>query len=102
MDQITLSATAGLLLSLLFSYVPKLSDWYAGKDAQTKALIMAGLLLVVAGGAYGLSCAGWGNYFECTEAGLQTAVSVFISALVANQATYGLTKHIGGAAQEPA
>ena len=95
MDQITLSAFAGTLLSLLFSYVPGLSTWYDGKDAQTKALIMAGLLLLAAAGAYGLSCVGWGAYFECTEAGLQTAVSVLFAALVANQATYGLTKNIG-------
>lgn len=102
MDQITLATIAGSLLSLVFSYVPGFSTWYDGKDAQTKALIMGAALLLVTAGAFGLSCAGWGSYFECTETGVQAALTVFFAALVANQATYGLTKHIGGADIEPA
>lgn len=95
MDQNTLAAVAGTLLSLVFSYVPGFSGWYDSKDAQTKALIMATALFAVAAGAFGLSCAGWGTYFECTETGVQAALTVFFAALVANQVTYGLTKHIG-------
>lgn len=102
MNSNELAITAGILLSLAFSYIPGLSTWYDGKNAQTKALIMALALFIVAAGALGLSCVNWGAYFECTEAGLQTAVSAFVAALVSNQATYGLTKNIGGASTEPA
>lgn len=95
MDSIQLAAAAGILLSLAFSYIPGLSGWYDAQTAQTKALVMAGVLLVVAAGALGLSCANWGTYFECNKVGLQSAIEVFIAALIANQAVYGLTKHIG-------
>jgi hypothetical protein len=95
MNETQLAAAAGILLSLAFSYVPGLRGWYDAKDAQTKALIMAGALLVISAGALGLSCTNWGTYFECSEVGLQAAIQVFVAALIANQAVYGLTKHIG-------
>lgn len=94
MTEQQLASVAGLALSLAFAYVPGLSDWYEGKNSQTKALIMAGLLLVVAAASYGLSCTGNYALFECTEAGAWTAVEVFIAALVANQGTYLLMRNI--------
>lgn len=94
MNEQLLASMAGLVLSLAFAYMPGLSDWYDGKNSQTKALIMAGLLLVVAAASYGLSCTGNFAYFECSEAGAWTAVEVFIAALVANQGTYMITRNI--------
>lgn len=95
MNEQQLASVAGLVLSLAFAYVPGLSTWYDGKNSQTKALIMAGLLLAVSAGAYFLSC---GNapfsYFECTETGAWTAAQVFVMALVANQGTYMIVRNI--------
>lgn len=93
-----LSAFAGMVLSLLFSYVPKLSDWFAEKDPTVKRLLMAAMLLVVAAGAMGLSCANLVNTVACSQEGLLTLIGSFISALVANQATFQISpqKKSGG------
>jgi hypothetical protein len=82
------ASVAGVLLSLLFSYVPKLHDWYMTQDNVAKAGIMAGLLLIVAAGSFGFSCLGWLEGVACTQAGVLSVVQAFIAALVANQAAY--------------
>lgn len=87
-----LSQYAGVLLSLLLAYIPGVASWYDGKDASTKAGIMAGLLAVVAFGIYGLACLGWvvDLGVACTQMGAIELVKLFISALIANQATFML------------
>lgn len=87
----SLSAISGVLLSLAFSYVPGLSDWFDAKTPTVKRLIMAVLLLAVAGAALGLSCANIIENVSCTQAGLVALVNSFIAALVANQAAYLIT-----------
>lgn len=86
-----LTAIAGILLSLAFSYLPGLSDGFAKLDPTRKRLIMAGLLVLVSVGTFGLSCAGVINDAACTQAGAWALVSTFITALVANQATYSIS-----------
>ena len=92
MDANMIAGAAGVILALLFAYVPKLNEWYAGQTAQVKALIMLALLAVVAGGAYGLACWGWAGDFgvnvTCDKAGGIALLKAFIAALVANQSTY--------------
>lgn len=88
-----ISALAGVVLSLAFSYVPGLSDWFGELRSEYKRLLMAGLMLVVAAAAYGLTCAGWlETAIVCDEAGVMALVWAYIAALVANQATYTLTR----------
>ena len=64
-----LSSIAGSLLSLLFSYLPGLSDWYAQlgvnpDDGGTrKRLLMLALLCLTALASFGLACSGWGSAF---------------------------------------
>jgi len=90
-----LALYAGVVLSLAFSYVPKLSDWFAKLEATTKRLAMAGLLLVVAGAVVGLACSGFGADLgltvSCDRAGIVGVINAFILALIANQATYALS-----------
>lgn len=86
-----LSAVAGVLLSLAFSYLPGISDGYDKLPGTQKRLVMAMLLLVVAIAAYGLSCANVINNVSCTQPGLLSLVDAFIAALVANQATFLLS-----------
>lgn len=92
-ENLTLIAAA--LLSLLFSYVPKLNTWFDGLDGLYKRLIMLVLLLVVAGGSYGLACAGWGVEFgvalTCDKVGAVGMVKALILAIMANQSTYALS-----------
>lgn len=87
-----LGSVAGVVLSLLFTYVPGLKNKYGALDGTYKRLIMLGLLVLAAAGAFGLACAGWGDSFgitfTCDEAGARELVQVFIVALVANQSAF--------------
>ena len=85
-----LVAIAGVILSLLMAYVPKLNEWYAALSGPAKRLLMAGLLFVVAAGAFGLSCwpAAEVSWFTCTKKDAIGLVWLFLEALVANQGTY--------------
>jgi len=89
-----LSSVAGIIWSLLFSYVPGVSGWYEKLDGTYKRLIMLGLLAVSAGGAYGLACLGWFNVgLSCNQAGIEKLVSSFVLALMANQSAYLISPH---------
>lgn len=98
-----LAAIAGSLLSLLFSYVPGLSEWYASlgvaqNDQGTrKRLVMLGMLTLVAAGSFGLSCAGWGAGFglelSCDQKGVIGLLQALLLAIMANQSTHRLTPH---------
>lgn len=91
-----LSAISAIVLSLLFSYVPGLSSWYGGLDKAVKQIIMGVLLVVIAAVAYSVACAGLAGDFglsvTCDRAGAIALINVLVSALVANQATYLITK----------
>ena len=87
-----LASIAGIVFSLAFSYVPGLKDKFEQLDSGYKQLSMLGVLLLVALGTFGLSCAGLVDVgITCDKAGAMGLVSVFISALIANQATYMIT-----------
>ena len=84
---------AGIIFSLVFSYVPRLNTWYASKDETAKKLIMLALLALVAGGAFGLACLAvlgdlFGVSLTCDKAGGLVLIRSFILAVIANQATY--------------
>lgn len=87
-----LALIAGAFLSLCFSYIPGLKDWFDPLENKYKQAIMGGLLLVVALAIYGLSCAAVLNYFTCDKAGLLEVVDILIKALIANQSIYLITK----------
>lgn len=92
MDATVLAGVAGVLLSLIFGYVPGLKQWFDGLDSMYRRLIMLGALVVVTAGAFGLACVGWFNMpLTCDQAGLEGLVTAFIAALVANQATYSIS-----------
>ncbi len=99
-----LGAIAGSILSLAFSYIPGLRAWYDGlvpangseqeieAGKAKKRLVMAGLLLLVSGGAFALSCADIVGATTCDKPGAIGLVSAFLSALMANQATFSISK----------
>lgn len=100
-----LTAIAGVVLSLLFSYVPGLNVWFdslgAGKgpdgaDEDTpKQLFMAGLLLVVCLAIFGLSCWGVMAAVSCDRPGLIGLVWVYILALMSNQGIHRISPKAG-------
>ena len=91
----TLSAVVGILLSLVFSYIPGLDVWFAGLETKWKQSIMGVSLLVVAAAVFGMSCttwaANWNIELTCDQPGLQVLITNLIAALVANQSAYKIT-----------
>lgn len=89
------SAVAGLVLSLAFSYIPGLNEWFASKDSTTKRGLTALILLAIAFVAFGASCAnllaGLPITITCSQGGAVTLLFSFIAALSANQATFLLS-----------
>lgn len=86
------SAIAGIVLSLAFEFIPGFEKWYGAQSEQYKRLFMVAALVIVVGGAYGLSCAGLLALFPCTGEGAWLAVQAFIAALVANQSVHLVIK----------
>jgi len=93
MDSTTLASLAGIVVSVLFEYTPKLHTWYNGLDDTTQRLFMLGAMALVAVVVFGASCANFnlGYSVACSSAGAVGLLKVFISALVANQAAFILT-----------
>lgn len=90
MNAETISAISGVILSLMFAYVPHIKDWFAGLDGTYKRLVMALVLLVAAGGSLLLSCWEILDLVSCDKVGIVALVQAYIAALVTNQATYSL------------
>lgn len=86
-----IASLAGVLLSLLFAYVPGVEAWYGGLDGTIKRIVMGGLLIVAAAGSLGWTCyQGGGDVAACLTANWQTYLTALVAALVANQATFML------------
>lgn len=85
----------GVIISLLFMYLPGLKTWY---DKQVnKALIMLGVLAVVSLGYFGLSCVPWidmGIAVKCTLGGFMSVLIAFLQIVVGNQNSYLLTRRL--------
>lgn len=96
MDADTLSMLAGAVLSLAFSYVPGLSSWYDPLAAEYKRLVMLGLLVLVAGAAFALACAGLaadlGLALTCDRQNAVGLVRALVLAIAANQGVFKLTR----------
>lgn len=88
----SLSAISGVVLSLAFSYIPELKRWFDTLNREYKQMLMGVLLLVVSSAIFGLSCAKVVDFVTCDRAGLLGLVNTFISALVANQSVYLITR----------
>jgi hypothetical protein len=91
-----LSGICGVILSLIFSYIPGRESWWAGLEPAGKRLIMLILLVAVSTGVYLLACIGWAADFKleiaCNRAGFVSLITAFIYAVMANQSAYQLTK----------
>jgi hypothetical protein len=95
-----LALIVGVILSLMFSYVPGLAPKFQALIPETKRLIMAALLFLSAAAVYGLSCGGvleslWpGLGIACTQIGALALVRIFILSLVANQGTFSISPQV--------
>lgn len=83
---------AGVFLSLLFSYIPKLNTAFAALSSEAKRLIMLGLLVLTTAGIYAGSCAGiFSSGITCDQNGLLGLLWMLILSVIANQSTYNIT-----------
>jgi hypothetical protein len=95
LTSVILAALAGAVLSLLFSYIPGLNTWYAGKGEEVKKLIMLALLFLVAIVLFVLQCysildAG----LTCDQQGVIQLAWIFISAIVTNQSVFKISPQL--------
>lgn len=86
-----LSRFVGVLISLVFAYVPGLSEWYAAQDGTRKRFVMLAALAVACVAIFGASCAGWTDQVACTQQGASGLFRIAFDVVMANQATYLLT-----------
>ena len=90
--ELSLSAIAGMILSMALEYVPGIAGLYERLTAVQKRLVMLLLLTVSAGGLFGLSCADLVLYVECSARGVLELLGMIGVAIGVNQGTYLLTK----------
>lgn len=89
MDANTLASIAGVILSLVFAYVPGVKEWYGKLDATQKAGTMAILLIAVALGVFAASCGQVVSVgITCDKQGAVGLVQILVAALIANQSTF--------------
>ena len=84
----TISLVAGILLSVLASYLPGFKAWFGGLEPTYKRLVMLGAILVVSGAIFGISCTGLEGWVSCDVPGAWIMIKIFILTLVANQAAF--------------
>jgi hypothetical protein len=95
-----LSMAAGVLLSLVFSYLPGVSERFVQLSPTHKRLVMLALLGVVTGGVFALSCMespALPGRVVCDQAGAWGLVRAFVLAAIANQSAYALSPRVGAA-----
>jgi hypothetical protein len=90
-----LSAAAGIILSLLFNYIPKIREKYDLLDETGKRLVMLAVLIVVTITVFTLACLklleDFGLTITCDRAGAIELLRVLIVAIIANQSVYAIS-----------
>jgi hypothetical protein len=91
-----LSAVAGILISLGFSYIPGLNIKFALFTPEQKRLVMLLLTALTAVIMFGLACAGvvkdlFGLVLACDRDSALVLARSFVYAAVTNQTAYQLT-----------
>jgi hypothetical protein len=91
MSESTIASVAGIIVSLAFSYVPGLKEWFDALAANYKRLVMLGALVLAVGVIFATSCLGYATEPACTVEGAKALLPLFIAAVIANQGTFLLT-----------
>lgn len=89
-----LSQIVGIAFSLLFTYVPGAKDWFDGLASKNKPLVMLGVNFLVLAVLFGFSCGQIVYVAPCTVDGGLYMLRLFVQAMIANQATYLVTRKI--------
>jgi hypothetical protein len=85
-----LVAIAGFVISLLFTYIPKLNTWYAGMSEDYKKLFMLVVLLITTTVTFVLGCSQLIaiENFTCGRQDLLNWIWMFVLSLGVNQGTH--------------
>jgi len=89
-----LGVIAGVVLSLVFAYIPGVKNWFDKLESKHKQAVMGVVLVLVAISIFGLACYGVVDVVKCTQAGALGLLRVLIGALVGNQSVYSATKYL--------
>lgn len=92
------SMIIGIMVSLIFSYVPGVATRFNALTSTQKSLVMLVLALVVAASIFGLSCGKIIDSVTCDLTGIKGLAWIFISYLIANQTTHVISPKIGAKA----
>ncbi|MEN6522853.1 MAG: hypothetical protein ABFD14_03925 [Anaerolineaceae bacterium] len=92
-----LIALAGVVLSIIFTYMPGLRVVYGGLVTETKQLIQLILIITIAGITFAFTCT---NFWlvpgvDCSKQGLITLIIYIFLAAGGNQLTYKLSPQPG-------
>ncbi len=93
---VELTALAAAILSLAFSYIPRLNTWYAVLEENQKKLIQIGLLVLAALLVFIAGCvppivAQYGDrlgFVACSAAGAWQLLFLVVEAVAVNQGIY--------------
>ena len=90
---------AGLLLAIVFDFVPKAKGWFDTKSVEMKRLINAGIMLLVVVVVFGFNCLGWGEGLgipavACTQAGALFMIQLFVLGIGMNYGAHAVARGI--------
>ena len=80
-----LSGFAGVIVSLVFAYLPGVKTWFDELEGTQKPPVMALVLFILSAGAMAYFCRFDG---VCMTASAERFVTIYFSALVANMTTF--------------
>ena len=90
---------AGLLLAMVFDFVPKAKAWFDTKSVEMKRLINAGIMLLVVVVVFGFNCLGWGEGLgipavACTQEGALFMIQLFVLGIGMNYGTHAVSRAV--------
>jgi len=92
----SLGVAAGIVLSLVFGYIPGAKDWFENLKEDEKQTAMGIFVVLVSFAIFGLSCANViVGQAECTQQGFYEFLKIVFWALAGNVTTYNATSYIG-------
>ena len=83
-------AIVGIILQLVFKYVPKVNDWY--QSHANKGALMLGFVVLTGGAYYALACSPFaaelGIAIACTQASIFLLLKAIFIVATSQQLTY--------------
>jgi len=90
----------GVIISLVFSYFPRLRTSFGALTQEVKSGIMLALMAAVVAAVAGLNCAGWVDAgISCDQVGLQQLIWWYLLAVTGNQVAYSISPQRGDVEQ---